>query len=278
MVRNGLIDEEEKIRSYFLGTLSESEAEELELRLISDAEFEANVLAAENELIEDRLDNSLTETETRNFDENYLSSPERIKNLETVALLRRYAKLQLQQTANSTGEVEGHVSFFDKIRDLISGIPAIAYAAFLVLIIGVGLAYIWLGGNTADRSLQTEYALLNEQDLSDLNKFRSLPLITAVPGVVRGNGQNVKVLNSEKSVFVRLVLIDLQNETVLNASLVHSNSTLLKFDSLRTYEINGSRELRLLLPANLLQKGAYQIKASPVDNPGKEVIYSFTIE
>ncbi|MBK6750979.1 MAG: hypothetical protein KA956_03055 [Pyrinomonadaceae bacterium] len=273
-----MIDEADKIRSYFLGTLSESQAEELELRLISDAEFEANVLAAENELIEDRLDNTLTETQARNFDKNYLSSPERIRNLETVALLRRYAKIRVRNTANSKSEDESHVSFYDKIRELFSGIPAIAYAACLMLIIGVGLAYLWLGGNTADRSLQMEYASLNEQDLSDLNRFRSLPLITAVPGVVRGNGGNVKVLNSEKSVFVRLVLIDLQNETVLNASLFHSNSLLLKFDSLKTYEVNGSRELRLLLPANLLQKGAYQIKASPIDNPGKEVIYNFAIE
>jgi len=272
-----LIDEEKNIREYFLGTLPEADVEEIELRLITDAEFEANVIAAENDLVEDRLDGALTEDEIRNFDANYLITPERLRNLETVALLRQYAKAKSQNRASVIREEAPSLSLADKIRNIFSGIPAIAYAACLILVIGAA-AYIWLGRGSTN--LQTEYASLNKQDLSDLDKFKALPLITATAGSLRGSGSGsgIKIATMDGSVFVRLALIELKDQPTFNVSLMRGATVLLQLDALRSYDAGSGKEIRLLLPAKILEKGTYQIKATAPDHPESPLTYSFTID
>lgn len=270
--------ENEKIRRYFLGTLSEAEAEEIELRVITDAEFEAIVISAEDDLIEDRLDGSLSPDEMRLFNENYLVTSERQKNVEAIELLRRYAKTK-RQTVADAGSVDNKVdSAFDRIRDLFGSIPTFAYAACLVLIICGTVAYFWLGRGPAVNPLQAEYARLNQQDFSDLAKFSSLPLIPAVPGNTRGTNSAVRLKGPEVSSFVRIALLELKDEPVLNAVISTGDTELLRFESLKTYETNGSRELRMLIPTRLLEKGRYQISVSAPGKPASAVVYSFSIE
>lgn len=270
--------EDEKIRLYFLGSLPEAEAEEIEMRLIADAEFEANVIAAESELIEDRLDSVLKPDEMRLFDENYLITTERRKNVEAVVLLRKYARTRAQKIAQQESAHTEVVSILDRIRGLLGSVPTIAYAACLILIIGGTAAYVWLGRNSAKNPLQSEYASLNQQDFSDLAKFNSLPLIPAVPGSVRGPGSAVKLKGSENSAFVRIALVEFRDETALNAVLSRAGGDLLSFEALKIYESNGNREVRMLLPARLLEKGTYQISVSAPGKPASTVVYSFTIE
>ncbi len=271
-----MIDEAKNIKKYFLGTLSETDAEEIELRLITDAEFEANVIAAENDLVEDRLDGALTEDETRNFDKNYLTTPERLKNLKTVALLRQYAKAKAQNKAVVIKDEAPRIYLADKIRNIFSGIPAIAYAACLILVVGAA-AYIWFGRGTTG-NLQAEYASLNKQDLSDLDKFKALQLITATPGSLRGSGSGVKIAAIDGSVFVRLSLNELKDQPAFSVTLMRGPTVLLQLDSLRSYDAGSGKEIRLLLPVRLLEKGMYQIKATAPDHPESPLTYSFTIE
>ena len=277
-MQNALIDEAEQIKSYFLGKLNMSDAEELELRLISDTEFESTVIAAENELIEDRLDEALSEEETRGFDENYLVTAERVKNVETVSLLRKFSKEKARSAAALNAVEDKSGSILDKIRSLFLGIPTVAYAWGILLIVGAAAAYIWLGSGTAYGGLQAEYASLNKQDLSDLDKFMTIPLITATPGSLRGSGSGVKLAAVDGSVFVRLSLIQLKDQPTFNLSLIRSQTVLLQLDSLRSYDAGSGREIRLLLPAKLLEKGTYQIKAIAPDHPDTPLTYGFTVE
>ncbi len=267
--------EAEKIKSYFLGTLPAAEAEEMELRLISDAEFDATLIAVENELVEDHLDNALSKEDAHNFNENYLATEERVKNLETVALLREYARTKALAVAEP--DKTENVSMLDKIRNLFSGIPTVAYAAVFLLVIGTAVIYIWLGRGSANERLQAEYTSLNRGDLSDIDKFKTLPQITAVPGSLRGSGSNLTIAG-DGSVFVRLALVDLKDQAAFNVSLMQGQTRLLKLESIRVYDSGGNREIRLLLPAKLLEKGTYQLTAAPRDKIDSPITYTFTVE
>lgn len=269
--------EAERIKRYFLGTLPADAAEEIELRLMSDEEFEATVIAVENELVEDHLDQALSEDDARDFNENYLITDERIKNLETVALLRKYVKAKSQTAVPSKTGVTSDGGLLDKIRNLFSGIPAFAYAASVLLIIGTAAAYIWLGRGTAGERLQTEYTALNRNDLGNLDKFKMLPLITAVPGSVRGSDSSIKY-SVDGSAFVRLALLDFKDQSIFNVSLSRGESVLLKLDGIRSYGTGLDREIRLLLPTKLLERGIYQITVLPASMPNSQVVYSFRVE
>ncbi len=46
-----MIDENLKLKRYFLGSLDKKQTEEVELQIISDTDFEENLLFAENNLM-----------------------------------------------------------------------------------------------------------------------------------------------------------------------------------------------------------------------------------
>lgn len=269
--------EAERIKRYFLGTLPADAAEEIELRLMSDEEFEAIVIAVENELVEDLLDQEMSEDDARDFNENYLVTDERVKNLVTVALLRKYAKANAQTAVTIARAKTANDSILDKIRSVLAGIPAVAYAAGILMIVGAAGAYIWFGRSTASERLQTEYNALNQGDLSDIDKFRALPLITAVPGTLRGADSSIKV-NADGSAFVRLALLDLKDHAIFNVSLGRGGAVLLKLDAIRAYAAGEGREIRLLIPTKLLEKGIYQITVTPASIPDSPVVYTFRVE
>ena len=84
-------DENIKLKQYLLGALSEPESEAVNLRIISDEAFAEELFLAENDLIEDYLEGSLSNAEVQLFRTNFLTSPERKQQLSLTRDLRRFA-------------------------------------------------------------------------------------------------------------------------------------------------------------------------------------------
>jgi hypothetical protein len=73
--------EEEIIRNYLLGQLAEDERTRLDERLLKDAEFETQLLAEEDDLIDDYLGGVLSMSDRDCFERVFLCFPERHQKL-----------------------------------------------------------------------------------------------------------------------------------------------------------------------------------------------------
>ncbi len=96
-------DNEKVIRRYLLGDLAQDDLTRVEIRLLEDAEFAAQVQLVEGELLEEYLDSALTASEHAQCEAHFLAAPPRQRQLAVARALRRYAaqasEIELKQTA-----------------------------------------------------------------------------------------------------------------------------------------------------------------------------------
>ena len=85
-------DEQDPIRLYLLGKSEGRDQEEFERRLFADDEFLEEVLAAEDQLIDDFLTGDLSADDAAMFEKNFLVTDERRRKLRLGKTFRTYAK------------------------------------------------------------------------------------------------------------------------------------------------------------------------------------------
>jgi hypothetical protein len=129
-----------EIRQFLLGSVDDSERQRIESRFMSDAGFNQRVVIAEDDLIEDYLENSLAPEDTDKFLAQYGYGPEQQRRLRIGRLIKKYAasEAQLGQTPPTSGKRRG---FFAQLtpRNPRVFIP-IAAAVTITCIIGI----VWL--------------------------------------------------------------------------------------------------------------------------------------
>jgi CHAT domain-containing protein/tetratricopeptide (TPR) repeat protein len=87
---NQTINEEEAIKQYLLGRLSEEERTALEERLLTDDDFFERLNLAEDELIEEYLAGALPAGDRERFVSHFMGAPERQRKLGFSMALRKY--------------------------------------------------------------------------------------------------------------------------------------------------------------------------------------------
>ena len=105
---------ETTLREYLLGTLSAEEAEKLELQIFDDTELVSSLALAEDDLIEDYIDENLTSAERRLFLTNFLTSTRRREQLDFIGKL----KAEAVKTAPRNLETEKTPSLLEKLARL----------------------------------------------------------------------------------------------------------------------------------------------------------------
>jgi tetratricopeptide (TPR) repeat protein len=87
---NQTINEEEAIKQYLLGQLSEEEQTPLEERLLTDDDFFERLNMAEDELIDEYLADRLGPDDRQEFNGHFMIAPERQQKLRFSKALRKY--------------------------------------------------------------------------------------------------------------------------------------------------------------------------------------------
>ena len=263
------------LKRYLLGSLPEEEMQKIDLQVISDPKLEEGLHSAENELMEDYLENMMSTEETGNFEAKFLINEERRGHLEFLRLLKKRAseesKVVVIKPARET------VPFSLKIKRLFTDPRAwpVAVAAALVLL-ALPMAYfvmVGLNDPTYDQIVQ-----MNRRDLSDMEVLGPHSTLNPVQGTFRGGGN--KKLDSgslSETVLVRLSLPGAVNaDAVYNVKLLQNSAEVLALKDIRVYSNGAGQEVRLVLLRKLLKKGAYQIELSKEND--KPLTYSFTLE
>ena len=124
------------MRRYLLGQLAEGDAEEVELRLLADADLSDRLEAAESELIDQYLEGELPTEERAQFEIYFLKAPERRDDLALTAALRNAARKRASDERPVThpaisGTRSGARHFFAPVY--------LKAAAVVIIALGMGL-------------------------------------------------------------------------------------------------------------------------------------------
>src|SRR6185295_6808154 len=82
--------EQNSVKRYLLKQLPVAEQQEIELRLLSDDSFSADLDIAEDELIDEYLAEELSRDERAKFEQDFLTTPERHSKLISAQAFKRY--------------------------------------------------------------------------------------------------------------------------------------------------------------------------------------------
>lgn len=129
------IVQEKKLTHYLLGGLSEAERAELEDLYLVDQDFFDRLLAIEDDLIDDYVQGRLSKKESKLFEKNFLTSPERRDRVHAARALSRFVE------ANQVSVPARKASYFK------AGSTAMRFAvstAMVVLVIAVGVMWLEL--------------------------------------------------------------------------------------------------------------------------------------
>ncbi len=271
------------LKQYLLGNLPPQEAEAIDLQIISDESSEEKLLWAESELMEDYLDETLSPTDVELFKENFLVSPERRAQLRQISLVRNYAQNCAPKDAAAKASNAASESFYEKLKKNFALNPRPAIAAFALVIAGLFAAVIFY--NTADNqtAAEREYAKINRADLGDLANFSDVFALNLMSGTFRNSsGAATGKLSPDKlgeRVLFRLALpIAAEAAETFKIELVEGGKVIFTQNELPFYNNPNGQEARLLLPATVLKKGAYQIKLTKETKPESSFVYNFAVE
>lgn len=265
---------ENKLKKYLLGTLAEAEMTKIDLQLISSPDFEKELLLAENNLMEDYLDGSLSAGEIKNFREKFLVSEERRKELQNVALLKKYAQRQAVEEISGAPAENSTVSVFDKLKNLIAVYLRPLAVGAAAVIVAVFIGFYFFG------SKNSELARLNQKDLSDLSEYQHLTNLSLISGIYRDAGNPNKLSTALPSgqltdqVLLRLAL-PVKGE-IFDVDISRNEERFVALEQIPSYSNPKGQELRLILPAADLSEGNYKVEVSS-ENSDAPIVYTFTI-
>lgn len=272
---------EEKIKKYLIGGLNEPDADEIDLQIFSGELSEETLLVAENDLVEDYLENNLSAAELVLFQKNFLTSKARKRQIYQISLLKNYAEHSVLIRENESSENES--GFFWRLANLHSLMPFRVAFGIVVVSIFIGLFWYVAFKDSPDGSfspLEQEYAALNKDDLSDLGKFQDVSKISLVSGSLRGAGEsnNLSEGNLTDKVLVRLALPDgIDTTQSFRVEFMNGDENIFTQTVNRYYQNSHGEEIRLFVPSKILQKGDYKISVKKQTTDNSVFKYGFSI-
>ncbi|MFL6228575.1 MAG: CHAT domain-containing protein [Pyrinomonadaceae bacterium] len=149
-----LTDPQSEMRRYLLGTLPADDLPSIEERILTDDSFAEELLACEDELIDDYLDGALTEGESESFIKHFLSTAERQEKLGFAEALRKYA-------ATNSAAAAPQSSLRSWLRSFFASPLVPALSLLLILALGFGAWRVFFYKSDLSRgllALKTAYA------------------------------------------------------------------------------------------------------------------------
>lgn len=133
-----------------LGELKEEARQRVEERLLTDSLFFDELLVAEDELIDEYMNERLDAPQKRRFELHFLSTPERRRKLKFARALARYIS---GTTAAAAEPVAPALIPQPPARSFFSSYAGLALAALVLLAVGIGVWRIFFYQSDVDQGL-----------------------------------------------------------------------------------------------------------------------------
>jgi methionine-rich copper-binding protein CopC len=269
-------DERELMRSYLLGSLDDARLEQVEMLLLSDSQFQNDLRAAQDELIDDYAFGVLSGSERESFERHFLSSPERIDKLRFARAVNDYLG---EDSGHEKGNSLGRASWWRTLlrppagRNLLAGI---ALAACLLIVVGV---LVWrdarqrqaIRERIARAEIESEVALWTRKPPVSIDGSSRFARLTLTPGIMRESVgvRRVVIAGDTPAAQLRLELTDQHSESYEATLLTDEDVVVFSVGSLRPENDEGDRVLILIIPAKFLPAGDYKLKLRGTTTDGR---------
>jgi hypothetical protein len=267
------------LRQFLLGKVDDEERQRIESLFVTDRLARDSVLAAEQELIDDYLEDMLSPADRESFLLRYGNTPEQQRKL-------RIAK-SIQELASRTPDsIEAGIStVWTRVLERVRLRPVFVIPVAVTFIMAIMITAVWY------LKLQPENKqhLVVEQELARLNSPASLsqtPPGTSVlvlrPISVRSAETRPEFVPGADTRFVELRLIWIRKERCSTYQAVIRRSGDEESCYVRQLEpqTESGELLHLRLPADMLMRGLYQVELSGVGSDGAigpSEEYTFTV-
>ncbi|HEV7904647.1 MAG TPA: hypothetical protein VGO96_12460 [Pyrinomonadaceae bacterium] len=278
-------EDDQLIRRFLLGDVSEEERQRVEESFITDSVYSESVLMAENDLIEDYLEGDLPQAEKEQFDAHFLSTPRQRRKVRIAESLKKFAVAEAAAPSPATGEGrmprQPQQRTSSNVLTLRKPLVILSLAAVLLIALGLG-AWKIVGirrENERREQAQTRRAAI-EQELAQLNvRPGGTPSDARIfstdlsPVVVRSSANSGMISPPAQTTVVELRLV------LIGEEYQNYRASLQKFDStdqftipgLRAESATGGKVVPVKIPARLLTRGIYQLRLRGDNGTGEPV-------
>ena len=267
------------LRQFLLGKVDDEVREQIESLFLTDAEIRERVLSAEQDLIEDYLEDSLGTEDRERFVLRYAQTPEQQRKLRINRSIKDWAvreSTQLppnaRQAVGAADRTESAVSVWRRLRETLRGRPVLVLPLIAVFVLTIVLAIV---GFNRWREQQRHFAL--EQELARLNSPSSLrdvqqgnDVATLTPVTLRGGASPAELKPRADAPFLELRLRWIRPGEYRSYEAVVRrirDSKTYTIPDLRVEDGDG-KTIRLRLPREILGRGTYQIQLIGLTNDG----------
>jgi len=266
------------LRQFLLGQVDDQERQRLESMFVTGALSRERVVAAEQHLMDDFLDDSLTPENRERFLAQYGETPAEQRKLRIAQSIHDWAATEATTVAAAAG------SRWSRLFGRVWLKPVVAVPIAAVVLIAIVVAVVALRSRWEQRNIH----LAMQQELVRLNSPSMLrevspvlPPVTLTPGTVRSVEAEKEVTAQANVEFVELRLVWTQKERFPSYQ-----ATIRRFEeeekvTIGSLQLDNDNVIRLRLSSRYLARGLYQIEISGVaangaTGPAEE--YTFVVK
>ena len=264
------------LRQFLLGQVDDQERQRLESMFVTGALSRERVMAAEQHLMDDFLDDSLTPENRERFLAQYGETPAEQRKLRIAQSIHDWAAT----SANGVGAAAGSrwSRLFGRVwLRPVAVVPIAAVVLIAIVVAVIALRSRWEQRNT-HLAMQQELVRLN---LPSMLREPSVGSVTLTPGTVRSAEAENEVTPPANAEFVELRLLWTQKERFPSYQ-----ATIRRFEEDESFtipnlQLDSGNVIHLRLPPSYLTRGLYQIEISGVaangaTGPAEE--YTFVVK
>jgi hypothetical protein len=278
---------DELLRQFLLDNVNDEERARIESLFLTDSLVKERVLAAEQNLIEDYLEDSLTTVDRERFLSRYAQTTAQRRKLRITKSIKDWAVTEAtgtQAEAAVSQTVPSTISIWSRAGAWLRHRPTFVVPLAVATMVAIIVAAVWLNSRTEQRNRQRI-----EQELAQLNTPASLREVPPQmlskelsPVTVRNVEQQAEIKRSAdiRIVELRLPWVQRERYSTYEAEVRRvSGDESLTIRNLQA-DGDGGYFIRIRLRATILNRGHYQIllrgiAADGATSPIQE--YSFVV-
>jgi hypothetical protein len=255
------------LRQFLLGQVDDQERQRLESMFVTGALSKERVIAAEQHLLDDFLDDSLTPEHRERFLAQYGETPAEQRKLRIAKSIQDWAATSAETTAVGAAAGPWWSRLFGRVRLK----PVVVVPITAVALLAIVFAVVVLRGSWEQRNqylaMQQELVRLNTPSmLREVSP--STHAVTLTPGAVRSAEAENEVTAPANTEFVELRLLWTQKD-----HFPSYQATIRRFEEDESYtihalQLDSGNVIHLRLPPRYLTRGLYQIEVSGVGANG----------
>lgn len=247
------------LRQYLLRKVDYEERQRIEQLFMTDSLARDRVLAAEQDLIEDYLEDSLTTEDKEIFLSHYARTPEQRRKLRINKSIKHWAVTEAQATPISS-------SIWSRSLEPLRSRPAYVVPIAVAILIAIVIACVWVNRKREYWAIQKEVAQLN----TPASLSRNLPEMVSLrltPVTARSGEENHVTKHSDIRI-VEFYLLTIRKERYsfyrAVVQRVGEKEPIVTTD----VEAESGNTIHFRLPVYILSSGSYRIRLSGIATDG----------